>query len=330
MRRLTQGRPLREQLADDVRAGFGRSPKVLPPKYLYDERGSELFETITELPEYYPTRTEATILSAHVDRLVEDIRPEELVELGSGSSRKTRMLLEAMHRSGSGNRYVPLEISETALEGAALELLDDYPWLEVHGHLGDFATDLPSVSRSGRRIIAFLGSTIGNLLPAARAALLERVADSMQPGDVFLLGADLVKSPATLVPAYDDAAGVTADFNRNMLTVLNRELDGDLPVDAFEHRAVWNAGEARIEMHLVAREEVTGRLDAIELDVRFAPGEPLVTEYSCKFEVAGLTGELGVAGLETAEVWTDDRRWFSVFVARRTDSSAPADQYGGG
>ena len=322
--RLSAGRPLAVQLAEDVRTGFARSPKVLPPKYLYDERGSELFEAITGLPEYYPTRAEAAILTANVGRLVEHVRPEELVELGSGSSQKTRMLLEAMHRTGSGHRYVPLEISETALLGAARDLLDDYPWLDVHGHLGDFATDLPAVPRRGRRLIAFLGSTIGNLLPAGRAALLERIAESMAAGDVFLLGADLVKSPATLVPAYDDAAGVTAEFNRNMLRVLNRELDGDLPVDDFDHLATWNAREERIEMHLVARRRVVARLDAIDLDVRFEPGETLVTEYSCKFRVAGITTELRSAGLETTEVWTDELDRFAVLVA------TVADQYGGG
>lgn len=323
IRRLSRERPLAEQLADDVRRGLARTPKVLPPKYLYDERGSELFEAITELPEYYPTRTETAILEAHVGGLVERLRPAELVELGSGSSRKTRLVLEAMHRSGSGDRYVPLDISETAVAQAAAKLIDDYPWLEVHGKVGDFTTDLPRLPRTGQRLITFLGSTIGNLLPPARAALLRTVATSMRDGDAFLLGVDLVKPPEVLVPAYDDAAGVTDAFNRNMLLVLNRVLDGDLPVDRFEHRAVWNAAEERIEMHLVAQGEVQAQLRAIGLPVRFDDGEPLVTEYSCKFRVEGLERELREAGLARIELLTDDRGWFAVLAATRATDDGP-------
>ena len=315
--RLSAPRPWREQLAEDVRDGLARQPKVLPPKYFYDERGSELFEAITELPEYYPTRTETAILDVHARAVVDRVRPTELVELGSGSSRKTRLLLEAMHGAGSGHRYAPLEISEAALVGAAEALTADYPWLEVHGHLGDFAADLDRLPRAGRRLVAFLGSTIGNLLPGERHDLFTAVADTLAPTDAFLLGADLVKSRDVLVPAYDDAAGVTADFNRNMLRVLNRELDGDLPVDAFVHRAEWNADQERIEMHLVPDRPVQARLAALDLDVTFDAGEPLVTEYSCKFHVAGLVDELATAGLTTVEVMTDPRGWFAVLLATR-------------
>jgi L-histidine Nalpha-methyltransferase len=313
--RLSEARPWRDQLADDVREGLTRTPKLLPPKYFYDERGSELFEAITELPEYYPTRTETAILEAHAATLIARTRPAELVELGSGSSRKTRLLLEAMHATGTGDRYAPLEISEAALVGAAQALTDDYPWLEVHGHLGDFDRDLGRLPRAGRRLVAFLGSTIGNLLPPERHRLFRAVADALGPDDAFLLGADLVKSPDVLVPAYDDAAGVTAEFNRNMLRVLNRELDADLPVETFEHRAVWNHVDERIEMHLVARAGVHARFGALDLDVRFEPGEPLVTEYSCKFRVDRLTRELAGAGMQVVEPLTDDARRFAVLLA---------------
>lgn len=313
--RLSTTRPWREQLAEDVRAGLARTPKVLPPKYFYDERGSQLFEAITELPEYYPTRTETAILEAHADAIVDRVRPAELVELGSGSSRKTRLLLEAMHRTGSGHRYAPVEISEAALVGAAEALIADHPWLEVHGHLGDFAGDLARLPRSGRRLLAFLGSTIGNLLATERRNLFGVVAEALGPDDAFLLGADLVKSPDVLVRAYDDDAGVTAAFNRNMLHVLNRELDGDLPVDTFTHRAVWNTDEERIEMHLVADRSVHARLDALPLDVSFRTGEPLVTEYSCKFHLDDLARELRTAGLHVQKVWTDPNNWFAVLLA---------------
>jgi len=316
--RLSTGSPWREELAEDVRAGLAQRPKLLPPKYLYDQRGSELFEAITELPEYYPTRTETAILESHAQAIVDRVRPAELVELGSGSSRKTRLLLEAMHAAGTGQRYAPLEISEAALVGAAGTLTADYPWLEVHGHLGDFTGDIARLPRDGGRLVAFLGSTIGNLLPDERHDLFAAVADTLGPNDAFLLGVDLVKPPEILVPAYDDPAGVTAEFNRNMLHVLNRELDGDLPVDAFVHRAVWNDTEDRIEMHLVPDRPVQARLAALELDVSFDAGEPLVTEYSCKFRVADLGDELAAAGLTTVDVMTDPREWFALLLATRT------------
>lgn len=312
---LSASRPLRDDLADDAIRGLTSTPKTLPPKYFYDARGSELFEAITELPEYYPTRTEAAILERHAAAFIETVRPAELVELGSGASRKTRLLLEAMHAAGSGDRYVPLDISEAALVGAAAALTDDYPWLDVRGHVGDFATDLARLPRSGRRLLAFLGSTIGNLLPDDRAVLFDAIAGALVPGDAFLLGADLVKSPDILVPAYDDAAGVTAEFNRNILHVLNRELDGDLPAGAFTHRAVWNRHHERIEMHLVARRPITAHLAAIDLPVRFSAGEALVTEYSHKFRPDVLRRELAAAGLATTQVVTDDADWFALLLA---------------
>jgi L-histidine N-alpha-methyltransferase len=295
----------KEQLAQDVREGLTADPKWLPPKWFYDARGSELFEEITRLPEYYLTRAESEILERLTPGLAEWLRPAELVELGSGSSRKTRMLLEAMHRHRGGRRYAPLDVSADALEGAAAALTASYPWLEFEGFVGDFTADLPGVPREGRRLLAFLGSTIGNLDTGQRAALLRGVAASLRPQDRFLLGVDLVKDPAVLLAAYDDAAGVTAEFNRNMLRVLNRELSAGIPLDAFEHVALWDAGHARIEMHLRALRELTVRFPTLDLEVRFAAGERLRTEISCKFTRPQVEGELAGAGLRL-ESWHQD------------------------
>jgi L-histidine Nalpha-methyltransferase len=305
MTRLSRRTDWREQLAGDVRAGLTVVPKRLPPKYFYDARGSELFEQITRLPEYYPTRAERDILEEVTDELVGRLRPAELVELGSGSSRKTRLLLEAMHRHGSGRRYAPLDVSEDAMEGAAKALTDDYPWLEFDGFIADFTADLPRVPRRGRRLLAFLGSTIGNLDGPERAELLRGVAAALRPGDRFLLGVDLVKDSAVLEAAYDDAAGVTAEFNRNMLHVLNRELDADIPVEAFDHVAVYDEAAERIEMWLRARRPLTLRFPTLDLRVGFEPGEALRTEISCKFTRPKVERELAAAGL-SLEAWHED------------------------
>jgi L-histidine N-alpha-methyltransferase len=295
----------KEQLAQDVREGLTADPKWLPPKWFYDARGSELFEEITRLPEYYLTRAESEILERLTPGLAEWLRPAELVELGSGSSRKTRMLLEAMHRHRGGRRYAPLDVSADALEGAAAALTASYPWLEFEGFVGDFTADLPRVPREGRRLLAFLGSTIGNLDTGQRAALLRGVAASLRPQDRFLLGVDLVKDPAVLVAAYDDAAGVTAEFNRNMLRVLNRELGAGIPLDAFEHVALWGPEHARIEMRLRALRDLTVRFPTLDLEVHFAEGEQLRTEISCKFTRGQVERELAGAGL-LLESWHQD------------------------
>ncbi|MFU8840108.1 MAG: L-histidine N(alpha)-methyltransferase [Nitriliruptoraceae bacterium] len=313
--RLTPPRPLREALAADVRRGLTGPRKWLPPIYFYDARGSELFERITELEEYYPTRVERGILARHADDLVAAIAPCELLELGSGSSAKTDLLLAALQRSG-GRRYAALEISEAALVGAIERLETRHPWLSIDGYVGDFHHDLPAIERLGPRLIAFLGSTLGNLAPAEREVLLSSVADVLAPDDGLLLGVDLVKSASELVPAYDDALGVTAAFNRNVLEVINRELDGDLPVESFAHRAVWNRAAERIEMHLVATTTVRARLAAIDLDLEFRSGEHIVTEHSHKFRIEQLRRELLLVGLRVSQVVTDDRDRFAVVLAR--------------
>lgn len=314
MTRLSPQADRAEQLAADVRAGLGATPKWLPPKYFYDARGSELFEEITRLPEYYLTRAEREILEGITDGLAERLRPAELVELGSGSSRKTRLLLEAMHRHRGGRRYAPLDVSADALEGAAAALTSSYPWLEFEGFVGDFTADLPRVPRHGRRLLAFLGSTIGNLDPGERAALLDAVAAALRPDDRFLLGVDLVKDPKVLQAAYDDAAGVTAEFNRNMLRVLNRELDAGIPVEAFEHVAVYDADQARIEMRLRALRDLTVVFPTLQLKVSFAAGEELRTEISCKFTRVGVERELATAGLRLESWHTDAARRFACAV----------------
>jgi L-histidine Nalpha-methyltransferase len=315
MTQLSPPADWRSALADDVRAGLTARPKRLPPKYFYDARGSALFEDITRLPEYYLTRAETEILIDAADAIVRRIRPVELVELGSGSSRKTRLLLEAMHRHRTGGRYAPLDVSEDALVGAADALGADYDWLQFDGFVGDFTRDLGLLPRRGPRLVAFLGSTIGNFGPAERAELLAGLRAGLGDGDRFLLGVDLVKNRATLEAAYDDAAGVTAEFNRNLLHVLNRELGADFPVDAFEHVAFYDEGHARVEMHLRAGRALAVAFPGLGLEVAFAAGELLHTEISCKFTRPQVERELGTAGLGL-DAWHEDaERRFALALA---------------
>jgi L-histidine Nalpha-methyltransferase len=306
-----------EQLAIDARKGLTSTPKTLPSKYFYDARGSQLFEAITRLPEYYQTRTETAILARIADHVIADVCPSEIVELGSGASRKTRLLLEAMHAAGTGNRYVPFDVSEGALVDATLALIGEYPWLRVRGVIGDFDHHLGRIPRGGRRLIAFLGSTIGNLHPDKHAAFLRVIASLLEDGDAFLLGIDLVKDVATLEAAYNDAAGVTAEFNRNVLAVLNRELSADFPLDAFAHVARYRADPAWIEMALRAECDLAVHLAALNLDVAFAQGEELHTEISCKFTHQGVKAACAAAGLALRRWDTDPNEWFAVALATR-------------
>ncbi|AEW97025.1 MULTISPECIES: L-histidine N(alpha)-methyltransferase [Streptomycetaceae] len=303
-------------LRADVRAGLTADPKQLPPKWFYDARGSELFEEITRLPEYYPTRAERAILRERSDAIAEAAGARTLVELGSGSSEKTRLLIDALRRRGTLERYIPVDVSDSALEQAGQALLADYPGLTVHAVVADFTERLDLPPGPGPRLVAFLGGTIGNLLPAERAAFLGSVRAALGPRDALLLGTDLVKDERTLVAAYDDAAGVTAEFNKNVLSVLRRELGADLTPEDFDHVALWNREQEWIEMRLRARTALTAKIPALDLAVRFAAGEELRTEVSAKFREAGVRTELKEAGLELTHWWTDEEGRFALSLAR--------------
>ncbi|MGW5650434.1 L-histidine N(alpha)-methyltransferase [Streptomyces humi] len=302
-------------LRADVLNGLTATPKTLPPKWFYDARGSELFEEITELPEYYPTRAEREILTARSGEIAAASGARTLVELGSGSSEKTRLLIDALTAL---EVYVPVDVSESALTQAGQALVAERPGLTVHALIADFTGQLALPETPGPRLLAFLGGTIGNLLPAERAVFLARIRRLLAPGDALLLGTDLVKDEDVLVRAYDDAAGVTAAFNKNVLTVVDRELDADFDPDAFDHVALWDAEQEWIEMRLRSRVAQTVKVPALDLAVDFAAGEELRTEVSAKFRRDGVTAELAAAELELTHWWTDSEGRFalSLSVAR--------------
>jgi L-histidine N-alpha-methyltransferase len=306
-----------EAMRADVRAGLTSTPKTLPPKYFYDERGSKLFDEITRLPEYYPTRTERSILASAAPGIVAETRAETLVELGSGTSEKTHILLDAMQAAGLLRGYVGFDVDEVTLTQAGATLAAEYPGLDVVGVVGDFEKHVPRLfdTGAGRRMIAFLGSTIGNLETEPRAAFLQDVRSALRPEDCFLLGLDLVKDPARLVAAYDDAAGVTAEFNRNVLHVINAALGADFDPEAFEHVALWDETHERIEMRLRARRPTRVRIPAINLSVSFSAGEEMRTEVSIKFRRDKLEQELRNAGLKTLSWNTDSAADFAVVLA---------------
>jgi L-histidine Nalpha-methyltransferase len=305
-------------MARDVRAGLTASPKELSPKYFYDERGSQLFEQITELPEYYPTRAEREILAGRSAEILATAgSPGTLVELGSGSASKTRHLLDAMRDAGSLRTYVPVDISEEITQETARVLVDEYPGLVVRGLVCDFETDLERIHRDGSpRLIAFLGGTIGNLYPGERREFLTRIAGLFGPGDHLLLGTDLIKETARLEAAYDDAAGVTAEFNKNVLSVLNRELAADFDLDAFEHVARYDAREERMDIRLRSRVEQTVQLEELGLSVDFAAGEEMRTEISGKFTRERLECVYAESGLELCGWFTDAAGDYAVSLAR--------------
>src|SRR6478736_2840319 len=304
-----------EALRADAELGLTSTPKWLPPKWFYDARGSELFEDITRLPEYYPTRAEREILGARGAGIAAHTGAQTLVELGSGSSEKTRLLLDALRDNGSLRTFVPLDVSGTALREAVEAIDADYPGLTIHGVVGDFTQHLSRLPGEQPRLVAFLGGTIGNLLPAERAGFLHSVRDVLQPGEWLLLGTDLVKDEGTLVAAYDDAAGVTAEFNRNVLRVLNRELGADFDVEAFSHRAVWDADHEWVEMRLVATREMHVVVPEIGVSVDFARGEEMRTEISAKFRRDGVEAELEAAGFADQTCWTDCNDRFALVLA---------------
>jgi L-histidine N-alpha-methyltransferase len=306
-------------LADDVLDGLTRPFKELPPKHFYDARGSELFERICELPEYYPTRTERQILSACAPEIIEQTGATELVELGSGAADKARILLDAMADAGTLRRYVPLDVSEQTLQDAAEQLVSEYEGLQVEGVIADFERHLDSVPErdGGPRIVALLGGTIGNFPPGTRRRLLREIGGLLGPEDRLLLGTDLVKDPALIEAAYDDSEGVTAEFNRNVLHVINRELDADFSPDAFEHVAFFDSRHEWVEMRLRARTPQTVRVNAVGLSVEFDAGEELRTEISAKFTRPRLEADFEAAGLGLERWFTDPDALFALSLAAR-------------
>ncbi|MGI9157740.1 MAG: L-histidine N(alpha)-methyltransferase [Marmoricola sp.] len=306
---------LAEQMADDVRAGLASTPKLLPPKYFYDAHGSALFDEITRLPEYYPTRTERSILEAVVAEIAAVSGTETLVELGSGTSEKTRLLLGALSRAGTLQRFVPFDVDPAVLKDASAAVAEEFPQLVVEPVVGDFEKHLGELPRHPRRLLAFLGSTIGNLDPGQRAAFLAAVRSTLGEDDAFLLGTDLVKAPERLLAAYDDAQGVTSEFNKNVLHVLNRDLGADFDPEAFEHRAVWDDTHEWVEMRLESTVAQRVRVVALDLDVSFEQGEQMRTEISSKFRRAGIGAELADAGLRMTHWWTDPAGDFALSLS---------------
>ena len=302
-------------LRRDVFYGLTGTPKSLPPKWFYDAVGSDLFGQITRLPEYYPTRVEAQILRERATDIAAASGADTVVELGSGTSEKTRILLNAVRDSGSLRRFIPFDVDAGVLRAAAGAIQREYPGIDIEAVCGDFEEHLGKIPRVGRRMVVFLGSTVGNLTPEPRAEFLATLSDTLQPGDSLLLGADLVKDTGRLVRAYDDSAGVTAAFNRNVLAVVNRGLGADFDLAAFEHVARWNAEQECIEMWLRAGSPQRVRVRALDLTVEFAAREEMLTEVSCKFRPDAVADELAAAGLRLTHWWTDPAGDFGLALA---------------
>jgi L-histidine N-alpha-methyltransferase len=305
----------RTAIETDARTGLTADPKSLPPVWFYDETGSRLFDEITRLPEYYLTRAEKAILEAHADEILAATGADTMVELGSGTSEKTRLLLDAMSRSGALRRFIPFDVSEEVLCEASADISAAYD-VDVHAVVGDFHKHLGDIPNDGRRLVLFLGSTIGNFTPQGRKRFLTDLDSTMSFQDRLLLGTDLVKDPDVLVAAYDDAQGVTAAFNRNVLHVLNAELHADFDPDMFEHRAVWNAEEQWIEMRLRSRAAQVVHVADLDLDVAFEDGEHLLTEISSKFTPDRVESELWDAGFVVEKTWTNPEGEFQLTLAR--------------
>lgn len=304
-------------LRADVRDGLTSSPKELPPKWFYDDHGCTLFDEITRLPEYYPTETERSILRAEAPTIVAASGADTIVELGSGTSDKTRTLLDAFAAAGRLRRFIPFEVNEATVRAAADGIAAEYPGIAVHAVVGDFERHLPSIPQEGRRMVAFLGSTIGNFAPADRKSFLSELAANLRSGDSLLLGTDLVKDVARLEAAYDDTRGVTAEFNRNVLRVVNRELDADFDLSAFRHRAFFDTDEEWIEMRLVSTRDQRVTVGALDLSISFDRGEELRTEISAKFRREGVEAELAAAGLRLQRWMTDPAGDFALSLATR-------------
>ena len=305
----------RQALLHDVATGLARTPKELPPKWFYDERGSELFAEITRLPEYYLTRRERAILAERVHEIAAVTRADTLVELGSGTSEKTRFLLDGLGAAGALRRFVALDVSEATLRESAARIAREYPGAAVAAIVGDFDRHLVAIPAGGRRLLAFLGSSIGNFRPAERAGFLAAIRSVLDPDDALLLGVDLVKEPDRLVAAYDDRSGVTAEFNRNVLLVVDRELGADFRPERFDHVARWDAAEEWVELALRSRVDQRVRIPAAGLTLEFARGEELRTEISAKFRPEGVRAELAAAGFELTRFWTDAQDDFALALA---------------
>jgi L-histidine Nalpha-methyltransferase len=304
-------------LAEETRRGLSDDPPWIPPVWFYDELGSKLFDEITRLPEYYPTDAERSILRSHSDEIARLTDAGTLIELGSGTSEKTMLLLEALHRRGGLWRVAPFDVSEEVLRSSAQTIAATLPGVRVHAVVGDFHQHLDRVPTDGVAVLAFLGSTIGNFEPDQRAGFLGQVRDALEDDDWFLLGTDLIKDRSRLVAAYDDAAGVTAAFNVNALDVMNRELGADFDPSAYRHRAHWDDEHGRIEMHLVARGDQTVRVAGLDdLELRLGDGEHLRTEISTKFTPDGIESELVAAGLQPVHRWFDEDGDFLVTLSR--------------
>ena len=312
----TLGRDARVEFIDDVRQGLTRTPKALPPRWFYDDRGCELFDEITLLPEYYQTRTEMAILEQHARDIMERIRPASIVELGAGSCTKSRVLIRAAKGMGSLWTFVPFDISEATLRRSATELSEEFDDLTVYCVTGEFDHHLSQIPRFGRQLIVFLGSTIGNFEPAEADRFLTDVRRLMRPGDHFLIGVDLVKQPEQLIAAYDDSRGVTAEFNRNLLTRINSELEADFDLDAFSHAVRWNAPEHRIEMNLRSQTTQTVRVRGADLTVPFDRDELLRTEVCTKYTRESLEAMLHSVGIQAVAWYTDPADRFGLLLAR--------------
>jgi L-histidine Nalpha-methyltransferase len=302
-------------LVEDVRQGLTDSPKHLPSRYLYDDRGCELFEAITDLPEYYVTRAEEALLRRHAEEIIRVTEPVSLVEIGAGSCRKTSLLIDPARRLGWGQSFVPFDISEEAVRTASEDLVNRFPGLHVYGMVGDFEEHLAAIPRLGRQLVLFLGSTIGNLEPDERVAFLRQVRTLLEPDDAFLLGIDLVKSVDVLNAAYNDAQGVTAAFNRNVLSFLNRELGANFDLDQFDHVAYYDEDLQRVELHLKSRRHQLVEIPDASLSVVFEAGECLHTEISTKFTETTVRESLEAAGLVLRHWYTDEEGRFGAALA---------------
>lgn len=307
-------------LADDVRKGLGAQPKTLPPKWLYDPAGCDLFERICELPEYYPTRTERSILARRAGDVASITGASTVVELGSGTSEKTRLVLDSLRAAGTLRRFVGFDVAEPTLRSALVSLGERYPGMDVAGVVGDFERHLDQIPAGRDRLVIFLGGTIGNLEPPARRVFLASLGSVLDAGEWLLLGTDLVKEPRRLIAAYDDSQGVTAEFNRNILSVINKELGARFDLAAFDHLARWNPDEEWIEMRLRSRRDQRVEIPALEMIVDFDEGEEMLTEISAKFRVERLEHELRAAGFEARAMWVDEGGDFAVSLSRRVQS----------